>query len=247
MSVADLTGAEQACVAGWYGKLPALGDFASRRLPASFVALWDEWLQRSLAASRMQLGDRWLPVYLKSPMWRFALMPCVCGPTAWAGILMPSVDRVGRYFPLTIALALDPGDDILGAVAGANDWFESVERLALATLNMSFGATDLERGLGSVPFPSAPGDATQLPERAAAGELARWWKETPAGPLLVELDSTDALAPMLRLAGPTLMGTLGEGRSLWWTRDGRGGTAALRGYIGLPPQGDFAQMMNVGQ
>ena len=27
--------------AGWYGKLPTLGDFASRRLDNDFVDIWD--------------------------------------------------------------------------------------------------------------------------------------------------------------------------------------------------------------
>src|SRR5512139_3843786 len=91
---------------GWYGKIPNLGDFASRRLPSRFIVAWDDWLQRALASSRAQLGGQWLDLYLTSPVWRFLLMPGVCGSAAWAGVLMPSVDRVGRYFPLTIALEL---------------------------------------------------------------------------------------------------------------------------------------------
>ena len=31
----------QTLIPGWYGKIPSLGDFASRRLPQSFVAAWD--------------------------------------------------------------------------------------------------------------------------------------------------------------------------------------------------------------
>ena len=32
-----------ATVPGWYGKLPALGDFASRRLEPGWIAGWDGW------------------------------------------------------------------------------------------------------------------------------------------------------------------------------------------------------------
>lgn len=89
---------------GFYGKLPALGDFVSRRLPRQFIEPWDQWLQSAIAASREQLGSDWLDVYLTSPIWRFGLGAGVCGTGAWAGVLMPSVDKVGRYYPLTLAV-----------------------------------------------------------------------------------------------------------------------------------------------
>ena len=42
---------------GLYGKAPAFGDFVVRRLPSTFVRPWDDWLSRSLAASRQQIGE----------------------------------------------------------------------------------------------------------------------------------------------------------------------------------------------
>jgi type VI secretion system protein ImpM len=102
--------------AGWHGKLPTLGDFATRRLPPDFVAAWDAWLSDGLAALQQRDAD-WLDAYLMSPSWRFLLMPGVLpgalGDTAWVGVLMPSVDRVGRYYPLTLAqpLAALPTDE----------------------------------------------------------------------------------------------------------------------------------------
>ena len=60
---------------GWYGKLPHLGDFASRRLPEAFVSGWDAWLRHALASSREALGPRWLQGYLVAPIVRFWLPP----------------------------------------------------------------------------------------------------------------------------------------------------------------------------
>src|SRR5262249_35940975 len=40
-----------AAIPGWYGKLPSLGDFASRRLPVEFVKAWDSCLQEVIPAS----------------------------------------------------------------------------------------------------------------------------------------------------------------------------------------------------
>ena len=88
---------------GWYGKLAVLGDFASRRLPQHFVEACDAWLARGVEASRAQLGARWLDVYLTGPIWRFAWAPGVVDAQGWFGVMMPSVDKVGRYFPLLVA------------------------------------------------------------------------------------------------------------------------------------------------
>lgn len=91
---------------GWYGKLPGMGDFAHRRLPESFRSVWDAWLQRGLARLRERHAD-WTDRYLEAPIWCFALGPRVVGERAWIGVLMPSVDGVGRYFPFTLAVELD--------------------------------------------------------------------------------------------------------------------------------------------
>src|SRR5664279_3439708 len=89
-----------ATIPGWYGKLPTLGDFASRRLEADFIEPWDLWLGEGLQGQRESMGDAWLDAYLQSPPWRFLLMPGVLpgfdAGLIVAGVLMPSVDRVGR-------------------------------------------------------------------------------------------------------------------------------------------------------
>lgn len=140
-------------IAGWYGKIPALGDFISRRLPSCFINAWDAWLQRGLTASRASLKERWLEVYLNSPVWRFALLPGVCGDQGWVGVMMPSVDKVGRHFPLTIALALESHLEIITTLFTSHNWFTTVEQLVLSSLNMDMLPDDLERQLAENPFP----------------------------------------------------------------------------------------------
>ena len=144
MSGPTIEPAAVANVAGWYGKIPALGDFASRRLPQAFVNFWDAWLQRSLVSSRSALGESWQETYLSSPIWRFVLLPGVFADKCWIGIMMPSADRVGRYFPLTIALALDPFPEIISTVFAAQNWFAALEQIALASLSMDFQVQELE-------------------------------------------------------------------------------------------------------
>ena len=92
-----------------YGKLPARGDFVRAGLPRDFTDPWDDWLQSVIAGSRALMGEAWLPAFLEAPVWRFALPAGMCGAQAVLGLMLPSVDRAGRYFPLTFA-ALSPAD-----------------------------------------------------------------------------------------------------------------------------------------
>jgi type VI secretion system protein ImpM len=142
---------------GWFGKLPNLGDFASRRLPASFIGPWDAWLQAGLTAAREELGARWLDVYLVAPVRRFCVAPSVIDAQAWTGILMPSVDRVGRHFPLTIAQSIGRVDAV---------WYAAVDAVARRVLDVNFSADDFEQALSGVP-------AAQAAEAPDAGSV--WW------------------------------------------------------------------------
>jgi type VI secretion system protein ImpM len=125
---------------GFYGKLPFKGDFLQRRAPQEFVDVWDAWLQECLHESRRALQEKWLDAYLTSPVWRFVLAGGVCGEGAYAGILVPSVDRVGRYFPLTILTRLDAVCCPLDVACAGGQWFTAAETAVLTALE----AADLD-------------------------------------------------------------------------------------------------------
>lgn len=119
---------------GFYGKLPAHGDFIDRGLPVSFISAWDQWLQHSMEASREQCGENWLNLYLTSPIWRFSLTTGVVDGNAWAGLLVPSVDSVGRYFPVTMAMPLAGHEQPAAFLAENDDLFSMWEQVALQAL-----------------------------------------------------------------------------------------------------------------
>ena len=122
---------------GWFGKLPGMGDFAHRRLPESFRAVWDQWLQRGMSRLRDRHAD-WTERYLEAPIWCFALGRQVAGEQAWIGVLMPSVDGVGRYFPFALAIELDasaPGCLQGAALAAALRWWAHATQAALEGLD----------------------------------------------------------------------------------------------------------------
>jgi type VI secretion system protein ImpM len=123
---------------GLYGKLPSHGDFLRRRASDAFVSAWDAWLQDCMAASRAALGDRWLDVYLTSPAWRFVAGAGACGAAPIIGLMVPSVDRVGRYFPLTIVAELPAHASLVGAIRSAGSFFDRAERLVIDTLAAEF-------------------------------------------------------------------------------------------------------------
>jgi type VI secretion system protein ImpM len=104
------TGVLRDAAIGFHGKIPARGDFVQAGLPRAFTDPWDGWMQRMVAASRAVLGEAWLPAWLEMAVWRFALSSGICGLGAVIGLWMPSVDRVGRYFPLTLAAVVRDGD-----------------------------------------------------------------------------------------------------------------------------------------
>lgn len=216
---------------GYFGKLPARGDFMTRNLPRSFREPWDHWLQAAMTASRQQLGEAWLEHYLVSPVWRFTLSPGVCGETAYAGVLMPSVDRVGRYFPLTIAAPV-PQEANLLELAG-NEWFERVEQEALAGLDERL---DLEEFDERVKALGLPGDAGHLSPAELATSLA-WHCPLPG------LAALNRIGP--ELAGHFLRWRFGA-FSLWWSHGAEHIAPCLLICQALPPAEGFAALLAGG-
>lgn len=240
MSGSALDSGSTTRVAGWYGKIPALGDFASRRLPANFVNSWDEWLQRSMVASRSSLRERWQELYLNSPIWRFALLPGVVDDKCWIGIMMPSADRVGRYFPLTMALSLDPHPETISTVFAAQHWFAALEQIALASLSMDFQVTELEAHLGKNPLEN---HLTNSPGSSLARELASWWTGSADELIAFSLPDLDSITTVLNASSINMLFTSGSGKSLWWTCDELAGTTQFRCFTGLPPDDHFSALL----
>ena len=87
--------------AGLFGKLPAKRDFIGMNASRRFLEAWEPWLQAGVAMSKQMLGDAWIETYNRAPIWRYWLGADICGE-AMIGAFMPSVDGVGRSFPLAI-------------------------------------------------------------------------------------------------------------------------------------------------
>lgn len=175
-------------VPGWFGKLPGMGDFGQRRLPPRFRVIWDEWLQTGLQALRVERED-WLVHYLHAPIWFFVLGEEIMSPSPWIGVLMPSVDSVGRYFPLTLAIELVRCDEASTGhpTSLMNQWWQRSAKAALMGLDSNMGAERFDDYLhslfGATPEPGILGiSMLTLP---GAG-MSSWYIDADPEPCVIE-------------------------------------------------------------
>ena len=219
---------------GLYGKAPALGDFVTRRLPAHFVRPWDDWLQAALSASRGQLDSAWLDFYMISPIWRFVMSAGNCGPEAWAGILMPSVDKVNRYFPLTLAVQVQQQEILPWLFSARDDWFEKLEDLALSTLDGVMDIETLDSQLREmVVMPFLPGND----RHAGAQKIGE--KEDRLGFRIAMQGLTKVRDALVHL-GACMLTEFVPAYSLWCTNGSQWVQPSLLAYEGLPPPDAYA-------
>lgn len=219
----------EAC--GWFGKLACMGDFGSRRLPTSFVSRCDDWLSSGVQTSRQQLGEHWLNTYLTAPIWRFAWSPGVAGPQWWMGVIMPSVDSVGRYFPLIVAQASAGAPDSGSDQNALQRWLDHVAHAAVATLQAGASVDAFESQLQAAPP----------------------WHATPplGGPSLSRLVGRDRyqgqphtpLSQWLEGVADQSLHQQTQGQSLWWLPDSGHGAGSLSIGPGLPAPDHFIDLL----
>lgn len=154
---------------GFVGKVPAHGDFVDRNLAPSVRDAWLDWLQRVLIASQRRHGARWQTHFLTSPVWRFAFAPGALSINPVYGVVLPSVDRVGRYFPLAAMQEVPRGLDPFAP--DVTEWFDAVEDAALSALDLSMRVDALTARLASISLPSVPPAMTIKPRLTHS----LWW------------------------------------------------------------------------
>lgn len=229
--------AQRSTGVGWFGKLPSHGDFLQRRVSEAFLNKWDAWLQECVAQSRAQLGEGWLDTYLTSPVWRFFLSNGVIGASSFAGIVLPSVDRVGRYFPLTIVAELPAELPPMAVAIHGREWFKTIESLALHALE----STDFELEH----FDAALGDSG-----AALAQVEQYYGVRLEGfngggrHWRLPMVSADRVAatlidPLLTIATQAL-----QPLSLWWTDGSEDIAAACLLVQALPDPARFSAMLD---
>jgi type VI secretion system protein ImpM len=208
---------------GLFGKLPSKRDFVCYNIGRPFLDMWESWLQTGIAASRDTMGDAWQQTFLSAPIWRFWIGAEIAGTTV-AGAMMPSVDLVGRYFPLTLCAQVPPGLRIPPPPDEALDnWFLEVERFLLQMLEDVL-PEDPDVLVGSLAMPLT------LPDQRLA---------LPLSGRVYEMSTDGNLENIFcALAAEDHCKTHGE-RSYWWTMGGPQHPAQLLVRSGLPDPAEF--------
>ena len=204
---------------GVFGKLPQKRDFIALNLPRTVLEPFETWLQSAVAASRSELGAAWQELYLVSPIWRFWIGGDIFG-VACAGALMPSVDKVGRFFPLAILYC---ADDRAGDRARRRSTRSTPgtprSRSACSACSQDNAEIEVERLTEGL---AGPGKRCRSRRRRSPQELRRGlvWQARTA-------DRRDLLSALMAAD----YWASAPARSFWWTNGGGGS-----GPIDLCPQ-----------
>ncbi|KIN70340.1 Type VI secretion-associated protein, BMA A0400 family [Sulfitobacter noctilucae] len=186
---------------GAFGKIPALGDFFQLNTPPGFVRVWDDWLQGAMMAAAEAGGEAWDDQYMSAPIWRFTLSPGLAGSSKVLGVLMPSVDRVGRRFPLALMVPL-PGDGPMALDHMVQEeTFDQLETLALTTLEDGTDREHLAAGLEKI----SPPDAQSFsPPRRVGGAIVLDEASDPS----IAHELAAGFVGLTGMAAPSLWSTL---------------------------------------
>ncbi|MCJ2033870.1 type VI secretion system-associated protein TagF [Methylobacterium sp. J-068] len=217
---------------GLYGKLPAKRDFIAVGTSRGFLKTWEYWMQAGLSSSRMALGQAWQDAFLRAPIWRFWLGARICGEPV-LGAFMPSVDGIGRYFPLTLFHRTEAGDPLPPPeYDDFADWFDRAEAVLLSALAQGARFEDVAEAADRLPAPDA---AEPDPAQAGATRLRDGTLVAPA-----DAGAFPRILTQLR-AGDR--GRVHSGMSYWWTTGGEGFAPHVAATLGMPSAEMFAGML----
>jgi type VI secretion system protein ImpM len=120
---------------------------------------WEAWLATLVVAAREALGRSWPDDWLTAPLWHFALGRDLAPPNGAAGVLVASMDRVGRFFPFTVIGLSGRGSD--AGTADLHGWAGTAEALTLSALEDGFDPAGLDAALVALGPPPALGGRDQ--------------------------------------------------------------------------------------
>ncbi|WP_442579500.1 type VI secretion system-associated protein TagF [Mesorhizobium sp. ASY16-5R] len=217
---------------GLFGKLPQKRDFISFGISEDVLSPLETWLQTAVAASRSELGRGWEELYLVAPIWRFWIGAEVLGANC-AGALMPSVDGIGRFFPLLAIYICEAGESLPPpSYAPQEKWFSAVEARLLGVLEEG-AAPAVDSVLAGLPPPTL--------DRLAPNARRSVFK---GGPLWNAGQDTDTPSFLAAIFEDDYR-QVARGRSYWWVpgNDERG--PVLHARNGLPDPYFHTRMLRI--
>jgi type VI secretion system protein ImpM len=216
---------------GLFGKIGAKRDFIAIATPRSFLEAWEPWVQAGLSASRHQLGPGWQQAFLTAPVWRFWLGAAICGTTV-TGAIMPSLDGVGRYYPLTLHAATGEGVALPPPnIDSQDEWFRQAETFLLSTLDRAATFEQISDALDRLAVPRLQETVADGPPITLLGAAAMGKPST--------VDAFAGSFAALCVANPQVYAAA----SFWWTAGGEGFPPMTLCCRGLPDPFHYSMLL----
>ena len=156
---------------------------------------------------------------------------CAAGEVV-AGVLMPSVDRVGRYFPFTLAVQLAGCSNPAAVPMTGADWFDKAEGLALSALEDPFDFDSFDGEVGASAGPAYPGDGVPSHAYPSLNGIRLGYERTKS--------VGAGFAPLIN---QQLLGVFPQ-YSIWWNVGSEETDPSLVLCNGLPQIGGFAALLD---
>jgi len=150
---------------------------------------------------------------------------------------MPSVDAIGRYFPMTIAAPVTQGSNITTVLSASQTWFIKVEELARSCLEDGFDLAVFDQEIQALERPLGEPDNSGRDEKTPGnGRLLNAWRYALTSPTQLTSNCPDLLQE--------LMNQLFYTYSFWWTTGSVRVSSTFLICQGLPPPEGFAAMLD---
>jgi type VI secretion system protein ImpM len=177
------------------------------------------------------LGDAWIDAYNRAPIWRYWLGADFCGETM-IGALMPSVDGVGRAFPLCIFVGEGEASLPPPELEPNDAWFEAAEAVLLEALEPGAALELIAEKVSALPTPALQPRIMKeqgLEELADGGVLARD----------IGSEVSAAFVASRRFGRRRAFAS----QTFWWTIGGEGFPSLALSEVGFPPATLFVDML----
>ena len=145
----------------WYGKLPSAADFVGRRMPHAMETDWDNWIRSGMDQLRHEGGTKWQERFVRCPIW-FFMYPTQTQGVLAAGAIAPSIDRVGRYYPITVMAFSPPHTEGFTDDAQVGRFFSAVRSAVIDARRIPLTVEQMDERIGKLCSPfdaSAPQDS----------------------------------------------------------------------------------------
>lgn len=222
---------------GWYGKLPAAGDFVRRRLSSDVVNWWHRWLELGLPILKANYSRQ--TMFFHAPIWNFALPASHGSNMVQLGCIAPSRDRVGRLYPLLVSLYLPPDYYEQQLIAGSSRFYQQTGQSLLQAVSLGCSAERFDRSLGDITL-----TMTAMLKRNAAVETVQ-----NGGDILSILNAGHLKTPTEQLeergsSWPNLASYFDPNgsNSYWWTNQATGAASRAQVHGGAPNNALFKML-----